>query len=310
MPLDPQVKPLLDFLASTPRDPRTLTPEELRAGYRRLAAGRRGPEVAHVEDRRLPGPAGEIPVRLYRPAAAGPLPLLVHFHGGGWTICDLETHDPSCRNLANAAGCAVLAVDYRLAPEAKFPAAVEDCYAATCWAAENAAALGADPARIAVGGDSAGANLSAVVAQLVRDRGGPRLVHQLLVYPATDLTFETPYPSQSENAEGYFLTLAMIHWFTDHYLARPEDAKNPLVSPLLARDLSGLAPATVITAELDPLRDEGEAYAAKLREAGVPVALRRWDGMIHGFFAMSDMLDRAREAVAWAGERLRASFDT
>ncbi len=310
MPLDPQVKPLLDFLATNPRNPATLTPAELRAGYRLLAAGRRGPEVAHVEERRIPGPAGEIPVRAYRPAGSRPLPLLVYFHGGGWTVCSLDTHDATCRNLANAAGCAVLSVDYRLAPEAKFPAAPEDCYAATRWAAENAAALGADAGAIAVGGDSAGGNLATVVSRLARERGGPPLAHQLLIYPATDLTFEKTYDSYVENADGYFLTLAMMHWFTDHYLAGPEDARSPLASPLLAGndELAGLPPATVLTAEFDPLRDEGEAYAARLREAGVPVEVKRWDGMIHGFFSMTDTLDRAKEAVDWTGARLRAAL--
>ncbi len=308
MPLDPQAKAILEFLNTVPRDPSTLTPAVLRAGYRALAATRSGPEVAHVEDRRVPGPAGEIPVRAYRPLGDGPFPLLVYFHGGGFVLCDLDTHDGSCRLLANAAGCAVLSVDYRLAPEAKFPAAPEDCYAATCWAAQHAATLGADPERIAVGGDSAGGSLATVVAQLVRDRGGPGLVHQLLIYPVTDLSFETPWPSHVENAEGYFLTRAMMHWFADHYLARAEDARSPLASPLLARDLTGLPPASVITAEFDPLRDEGEAYAARLRDAGTSVALRRYDGMFHGFFALTDMIDRAKEAVDWAGTRLRAAF--
>jgi acetyl esterase len=309
VPLDPQLKPVLDFLNGTARDPATLTPGELRAGYRALAAARRGPDVARVEELRTPGPAGEIPVRLYRPDASGPLPLLVFFHGGGFVLCDLDTHDATCRRLALRAGCAVLSVDYRLAPEAKFPAAPEDCWAATAWAAANAARLGVDAARIAVAGDSAGGNLAAVVAVMSRDRGGPSLVHQLLVYPVTDLVgFEVSHASYAENAEGYLLTAAMMRWFAGHYLERAGDARSPLASPLLAPDLSGLPPATLLSAEFDPLRDEGELYAERLRRAGVPVEQRRWGGMIHGFFAMTELLDAAQEAMDWSAARLRAAF--
>ena len=307
MPLHPQAEKLLSLLqGALPRDPAVLSPAALRAGYRALVAGRRGPEVEKVEDRRIPGPGGEIPVRLYRPRTRGPLPLLVFLHGGGFVVCDLDTHDPLCRLLANAVGCAVLSVDYRLAPEAKFPAAPEDCYAATCWAAENARALGTDPSRIAVAGDSAGGNLAAVVAQQVRDRSGPDLVHQLLIYPVTHHAFDTL--SYRENAEGYFLTRGMMEWFWNHYLEKPEHGRDPLASPLVAEDVSGLAPATVVTAEFDPLRDEGEAYAERLRAAGVPVELQRYDGMFHGFFAMTEMLDTAREAMEHAAGRLRAAF--
>jgi acetyl esterase len=307
MPLHPQAEKLLSLLqGALPRDPGALSPATLRTGYRALVAARRGPGVAQVEDRRIPGPAGEIPVRLYRPRASGELPLLVFLHGGGFVVCDLDTHDPLCRLLANAADCAVLSVDYRLAPEAKFPAAPEDCYAATCWAAENARLLGADPARIAVGGDSAGGNLAAVVAQLVRVRSGPPLAHQLLIYPVTHHAFDTP--SYRENAEGYFLTREMMQWFWNHYLESPEQGRDPLASPLVAEDLSGVAPATVITAEFDPLRDEGEAYAERLRAARIPVELQRYDGMFHGFFAMTEMLDTAKEALDLTAARLRAAF--
>jgi acetyl esterase len=200
-----------------------------------------------------------------------------------------------------------VAVDYRLAPEAKFPAAAEDCYAATCWIAENAAAQGFDPARIAVGGDSAGGNLAAVTAQLARDRGGPRLAHQLLVYPVIDCAFDTK--SYLENAEGYFLTREMMRWFWHHYLEKPDHAADPYASPIRARSLAGLAPATVITAEYDPLRDEGEAYAARLLQAGVPTSLTRYDGVIHGFFGMGNVIDKARTAVAQAASGLRAAFN-
>jgi len=309
MPLHPQAEKLLSLLtAALPRDPAVLSPAMLRAGYRALVAGRTGPEVAHIQDRRVPGPAGEIPVRLYQPRSGEVLPLLVFLHGGGFVVCDLDTHDPICRLLANAVGCAVLSVDYRLAPEAKFPAAPEDCYAATCWAAAHARELGADPSRVAVAGDSAGGNLAAVVAQLARERSGPTLSHQLLIYPVTHHAFDTV--SYRENGEGYLLTRGMMQWFWNHYLEKPEHGQDPLASPLVAKDVSGLAPATVITAEFDPLRDEGEAYAERLRRAGVPVELQRYDGMFHGFFAMTEMLDPAREAVEFAATRLRAAFAT
>jgi acetyl esterase len=307
MPLDPQAKQLLELLTAVlPRDPATLTPRQLRDGYREIVAARRGPVVARVEDRNVPGPAGEIPVRFYAPGHHAALPLLVYFHGGGFVVCDLDTHDSICRLLANEVGCAVLSVDYRLAPESKFPAAAEDCYAATRWAFANAADLGCDPARIAVAGDSAGGNLAAVVAQLARIRGGPRLSHQLLIYPVTDHAFDTA--SYRDNAEGYFLTRDMMRWFWGHYLVRPEDGDDPLASPLRAKDLTGLAAATVITAEYDPLRDEGEAYAARLAAAGVPTELRRYDGMFHGFFAMTEVLDAAKQSVTFAASRLRGAF--
>ena len=265
-----------------------------------------GEEVQHVEDRELPGPGGPIPTRLSRPAGDGPLPLLVYFHGGGWVLGGLASHDNVCRSLANGAGCAVLAIDYHLAPEYRFPAAVDDCYAATVWAAANAAALGCDPKRIAVGGDSAGGNLAAVISQLARDRGGPALRFQLLVYPATDAAYDTA--SYHENATGYFLELDGMRWFYDHYLEGAVDRSDPRVSPLRARDLRGLPPALVITAEFDPLRDEGEAYAGRLREAGVPVTLHRYDGMIHGFFAMGPLLDQGSQSVAEAVAALRAAL--
>jgi acetyl esterase len=200
----------------------------------------------------------------------------------------------------------VASVDYRLAPEAPFPAAPEDCYAATRHLAGHAAELGADPARVAVAGDSAGGNLAAVVAQLARARGGPRLVHQLLVYPVTDHSFDTV--SYRENAQGYLLSRDLMKWFWRHYLARPEDGASPLASPLRAPDLGGLPPATVITAGFDPLRDEGEAYAERLRGAGVPTELLRYDGLFHGFFGMGESIERARDAMQRACNALRGAF--
>jgi acetyl esterase len=262
--------------------------------------------VGQILDREIPGPQGSIPVRLYTPAGGGPLPALVFFHGGGWVLGNIEAYDTVCRALTNAAGCAVLSVDYRLAPEHKFPAAVEDCYAATRWVVANAATLNLDPARIAVGGDSAGGNLAAVIAQVARDRGGPSLVFQLLVYPVTD--YLPDLPSYAENAEGYLLTKDAMGWVWNHYLLHEAEGKNPLASPLRAADLSGLPPALIITAERDPLRDEGERYATRLQEAGVPVAVTRYDGMIHGFFSMAGMIDQGKQALAQAGAALHSAF--
>ncbi len=309
MPLDPQAAAILAELNVVKLPDLTNVPPELvRKAFRELAVrDAESVELASIENRTIPGPAGSIPVRIYRPeASTRPLPLLVYFHGGGFVLCDLDTHDPTCRALAKRAGCVVVSVDYRLAPEAKFPAAPEDCHAALRWATANAAVLGADARRVAVAGDSAGGNLAAVVSLLARERGGPALVHQLLIYPVTDCSFDTP--SYLENAEGYLLTRDMMRWFWNHYLAKPEDGAGPLASPLRAASLAGLPPATVLTAEYDPLRDEGEAYAARLREAGVPTALKRYDGMFHGFFAMTARIDRAREAVDDAARALREAF--
>jgi len=265
------------------------------------------PDVAVVKDLEVPGPAGPIPVRVYRPSERADLPVLVYLHGGGWAICSLETHDVTCRQLANGADCVVVSVGYRLAPEHPFPAAPEDCYAALGWTARHAASLGADPQRLAIGGDSAGGNLSAVVSLMARDRSGPRLCHQLLVYPVTDHAFDTD--SYRENAEGPLLTRETMKGFWGHYLAREEDGRHPYASPLRAEDVSGLPPAHVITAEYDPLRDEGEAYARRLAAAGVPVVQRRYDGMIHGFFGFSDFIDLGREAVDDVARELRHGFD-
>jgi acetyl esterase len=307
MPLDPQAKVLLDVMnsAETP-DLATLEPAVVRQLFGTIGPEAPVQEVGKVENRTIPGPDGPIPVRIYTPAGGGPHPLLVFFHGGGFVICDLDSHDGLCRALTNEAACVVVSVDYRLAPEAKFPAAPEDCYAATCWAAEHAAELGGDPARIAIAGDSAGGNLTAVTALMARDRGGPRLACQLLIYPVTDHAFDTA--SYTENAEGYMLTREMMRWFWGHYLASESDGANPLASPLRATDLTDLPPAFVITAEYDPLRDEGEAYAARLREAGVPVELVRHDGMFHGFVSMFAVLDQGKQALAVASQRLRAAF--
>ncbi|MGH0030083.1 MAG: alpha/beta hydrolase [Myxococcota bacterium] len=306
--LDPQAKALLDTMPPLP-DFDDIPLEVLRQGMsaqNSLAPGQEPEPVAKVENRTVPGPAGEVPVRVYTPEGAGPFPALVYFHGGGFVLCDLDTHDGSCRSLANGAGVVVVSVDYRLAPEHKWPAGPEDCYAATRWVVENAGEIGVDPARVAIGGDSAGGNMTAVVALMARDRGGPSLRHQLLVYPVTNHDFGTA--SYAENAEGYFLTTASMQWFWRQYLADPADGASPYASPLRADDLSGLPPALCITAGYDPLRDEGEAYAERLREAGNDVTLSRYPGMFHGFFAMGAVIDEAKRAVAEASDALRKAL--
>jgi acetyl esterase len=263
-------------------------------------------QVKTVEEHHVPVADGTIGVRLYRPSPTRPLPALVFYHGGGWVIGDLYTHDGICRAIANAAECVVASVDYRLAPERKYPAAFEDSYAALTWLAGHAPTLGVDPARLAVGGDSAGGNLAAAAALAARDRQGPRLALQLLIYPVTAHAFDTA--SYRENGEGYMLTREGMKWFWNHYLARPEDGQQPYASPLLARNLGGLAPALVITAEYDPLRDEGEAYAKRLAEAGVPVTITRYPGLVHGFIRMINVLDPAKRALDEVAAALRKAF--
>ena len=299
MPVDPHLAGLLELLATAGAPPMHQgTAEEARAAFRQLTVNGRQPQhvvpVGRVEDRVLPGPAGDLAVRVYRPEDDGPAPTVLLFHGGGWVIGDLETHDNMARSLCRDCRAVVVSVDYRLAPEAPFPAAVEDALAATRWAGEHLDELGGD-GRLAVAGDSAGGNLAAVVAQVMRDEGGPALAAQLLVYPATDVSGD--YPSRTENAEGYFLDLATMAWFMGQYAADSAAHADPRLSPLQAADLSGLPPAVVVTAEYDPLRDEGEAYAGRLREAGVPVEVRRFDGMIHGFFDMGPLSPGAQKAV-------------
>jgi len=305
MPLDPQAAAFLQMLAASNAPPlNTQTPEQAReaiAGFIALAG--EGEPVAAVENRSIPGPAGEIPVRIYTPSGQPPFPALVYYHGGGWVVGNLDMVDTVCRALANRAGSVVVSVDYRLAPEHKFPASAEDAYAAAHWVATNASTIGVDPGRIAVGGDSAGGNLAAVVSLIARDRGSPSLAYQVLVYPVTDYAFDTP--SYQANGKDYFLTTEMMEWFWNHYLRTPEDGNNPYASPLRATNLAGLPPALVITAEYDPLRDEGERYAQRLREAGVPVRQTRYDGMVHGFFTMPGTFDKAKQAVDEIAEELR-----
>jgi len=234
--------------------------------------------------------------------------VLVYYHGGGWVIGDLYTHDGLCRSITNAARCAVASVDYRLAPESKYPVPVEDSYGALRWVAANAARLALDPRRVAVGGDSAGGNLATVMALMAQERRGPALVHQVLIYPVTDHDLDTA--SYLENATGYVLTREGMRWFWTHYLAREAQGREPHASPLRAASLAGLPPALVITAEHDPLRDEGEAYAARLRDAGVPVTLTRYPGMFHGFVRMTRILDKARTALDEIAGSLQKAFAT
>ncbi len=307
MPLDPALKLVLDQLAANPGPQlHELEPAQARTFFDAMQFP--SPEIAlpSVEIRTIPGPAGEIPVRIYRPSTAATLPALVYFHGGGWVIGSLDSHDPSCRNLAKEVGCSVVSVDYRLAPEHRYPAAPEDCYAATRFVAENAAQLGIDAKRIAIGGDSAGGNLAAVVALMARDRRGPSLRFQLLLYPVTGADFTRA--SYRENAEGYLLTLKMMEWFWNHYVPDASARRGAYCAPLHAKDLAGLPPALVQTAEFDPLRDEGEAYAKRLKQAGVATTLTRYDGLIHGYFAMGGISEAAARAVREAVTALRTAL--
>lgn len=308
MPLDPQAKALMDQMAAA-KGPtiNSLSP----ADARRVTAGLFKPpaeqleKVAKIEDRKIPGPGGEIPIRVYTPEGQGPFPVLVFFHGGGWVICDLDTHDSICRALTKKAGCVTVSVDYRLAPEHKFPAGVEDCFAATRWVADHAKELNGDARRLAVGGDSAGGNLSAVISQLARDADGPRIAFQLLIYPATEAELDS---ESHKTFTNYFLTRDDIVWFWGHYLRSPADRKDPRIAPALAKSLKGLPPAFILTAEFDPLRDEGEAYGAKLRAAGVDATVKRYDGMIHGFVSLYHVLDQGRTAIDDSAAALRKAF--
>jgi acetyl esterase len=264
------------------------------------------PEPVHqVANLTIPGPGGELPLRLYRPAGQRPLPTLLYFFGGGWVLGTIDTADGVSRTLANSSGTLVAVVGYRLAPEHPFPAAIDDCYAAVRWVAGHAAEIGADPARLAVGGDSAGGNLAAAVVLLAR-AGGPALAGQLLVYPNTDQNADDE--SMRAADDPFLFNRHSVAWYRQHYLADPADVANPLASPLRAESLAGLPPALVITAEYDPLRDQGEAYARRLADAGVHVELSRYPGMAHGFFTMAGSVDASRAALEQAASALRAWF--
>ncbi len=312
--LHTQARALLEFIEQRAIPPtHTLTPQEARSVYRdrRAVLQPDPPAVAQVQALRAPGPHGPIPLRLYRPlpsalVTAGTLPVLVYYHGGGWVIGDLDTHDTLCRELANAAGCAVVAVDYRMGPEHRFPAAVDDALAATRWVHQQAAMLGLDPARLAVGGDSAGGNLAAVVALAARDAGDLPIAFQLLIYPATDMRRSAP--SHTSNGQGYLLTKDTIDYFHDHYIVDVAHDLDWRASPLLHADLSKLPPALVLTAGYDPLRDEGLAYSVRLTEAGNRASHVCFERQIHGFITMGRVLDEANTAVALCAAELRRAL--
>jgi len=305
--LDPTVRKILDAVRKLDLPPlESLTPVEARQRVTETRADLSGAmePLASIENLRIPGPGGEIPLRIYTPEMRGGAGV-VYFHGGGWVVCDLDTHDVPCSAIAHRAGAVVVAVDYRLAPEHRFPAAVEDAWAALRWVAANSSRLGIDANQLCVCGDSAGGNLAAVMALKSRDENGPRIAFQALVYPVTDLSsFETG--SYDEFAEDHYLTRSMMQWFRNHYVADSDDARNPDASPLLARDLHGLPPALVITAECDPLRDEGEAYAKRLRDAGVEVTETRYAGMIHPFFSLAGALPQALDAYQQIADAVKA----
>jgi acetyl esterase len=302
MPVDPQIQALLDLGAGVPAT-NTLSVTQARAQYEgRIRLMAQPASADAVREQVIRGPGGDLRLRIYRPPGNGPFPLLAFFHGSGFVLCSLDTHDGMCRNLCAGAGCVVVSVDYRLAPEHKYPAGLDDCVFATRWIVDHASELEGDAKRLAIGGDSAGGNLAAAAALRLRDQGGPPLVGQLLIYPVTD--YHTPgTPSYRENAEGYGLTRDTMVWFWDHYLSDASQAADPFVSPLRASDLANLPPALVQTAEYDPLRDEGDAYAAKLQAAGTPATLSRWDGMNHGFLFWVGRVDKAgdamRECCSW-----------
>ena len=310
--LDPQVRAVIDLVIKAGRPAyNQLSPKEARQLFRetRPASTPTPPTIGLVRDLAADGPVGPIPLRLYRPAevaATTALPVLVYFHGGGWVIGDLDTHDVLCRQLTAEAGVSVVSVDYRLAPEHKFPAAVEDAWAATRWIVAHASELGVDAGRLAVGGDSAGGNLAAVVALLARDLGGPAIALQALLYPVTDVSTETQ--SYRDFSEGFLLTRETMRWFFDQYLNGEADAADWRVSPLRARSLAGLPPALIVTAGFDPLRDEGDAYAVALRTAGVRVDSICYGGMIHGFAPMGRLIDTGNRAVSHIAGSLRQAL--
>ncbi|WP_440713092.1 alpha/beta hydrolase [Gordonia sp. FQ] len=304
MPLDQQAATWLAGLAGVPAL-NEMSVDDARATYRAVVeqCGLPPEEVAEIAEHRVAGPHGDVPVRVYTPKGSGLFPVLVYLHGGGWVIGDPDVVHGPCTVFANRAHAVVVSVDYRMGPEDPFPAAVDDSIAVLDWVRERAAELNIDQDRIAVAGDSAGGNLAAVVALDARDRGIP-LVGQVLIYPAVDFDLETD--SMRENGDGYFLTLDLLKWFVERYAPDPTDWR---AAPMAAADVSGVAPAYVVTAEFDPLRDGGEAYVTRLSEAGVPVIHRRYDGQIHGFAAnLAGVMDEGRAAVESIAEHLRTVF--
>lgn len=309
MTLDPKAEQFLNFVAASGAGPlHEMSHEEVRAITKmdyEQTSGELTP-VHSVADTQIPVEGGQIALRIITPFGDGPFPVVVFFHGGGWVFGDLDGYEGLMRSLAVEAKAIVVGVDYRLAPEYKFPTAVEDCYAALNWIAENIGSYNGDPRRIAVAGDSAGGTLSTVTAMLSRDRGGPPIAFQALIYPATDLSLSSK--SVNELGDGYFLTKALMVWCRDHYLRNEEDIRHPLASPLYAENLKNLPDALIIAAEYDPLRDEGKAYADQLKEAGNKVDYICYEGMIHTFITRQELFDQSKDAIAKIGTSLRKAF--
>ena len=310
MALDLQAKGFLDASAEQGAkdfsEMTVLEARSLNAGFPDIQGD--AEEVASVRDLLVRGSAGMLPARVYHPAPGETLPVLVYFHGGGWVIGSIDVVDRMARTLANSGRCVVVTVGYRVSPETKFPGPVEDCYEATSWVAEHVAELGGDPNWIAVGGDSAGANMAAAVALMARDRKGPSLAFQLLIYPTVATAKGTTFASYETNGYDYMTTKASMEWFYEHYLADPADAENPYAVPLRAKDFSGLPPAHVLTAEYDPLHDEGVAYADALAKAGVPTTTSNYEGAIHGFIWMAGVIDMGKTALNDLGKVLREAY--
>ena len=304
MPLDPQVEKMLD----RSRRFNWMDHRKARLMLDAMYLDNDPPAmIGRTRDAYIPCPWGNIRVRVYTPEGNGPFPVFVFFHGGGWVTNSIETHDSVCRHITNFSGCIVVSVDYRKPPEHKFPAPVEDAYTATQWVLDNAASLNGDPDHIAVGGDSSGGNLAAAVCLLSRDRNGPRIRQQVLIYPVTDY-YLPGTPSSVEFGAGYILDRDLQIWCWNHYLKSDEDINNPYICPLRAASFAGLPPAFIITAEYDPLRDEGELYANKLRDAGVDVKLTRYEGMVHGFIMHWHLYDKSLDALREIGQELNQAL--
>lgn len=305
MAMHPQAQALLEMMKHSPVPaPGTVDAATYRAILKQVMPPTAQPEaVAQVQNRTIPGPGGDLPVRIYTPKGTGPFPLLMFFHGGGFVVCDLDSHDNMCRALCNEASTVVVSVDYRLAPEHPYPAAPQDCYAATCWAAQHAASLQADPQRLAVAGDSAGGCLAAVVALMARDQGGPAIAHQSLIYAVTNHANDYHTPGERGS-----LDQDAMRWYWAQYLSDPAQGQDAYVSPLRARSLANLPPAAIVTAGYDPLCAEGQAYAQALQAAGNRVQHRCYEGQFHGFASMLGMLDDAREALVWLARDMQSTW--
>lgn len=307
MALDPKIKAALDMpQMQLGAPPPGVTAEMIRAATAALRVPEERVPIHAVRELTVRGAAGTLRARLYAPNSSTHLPVVVFYHGGGFVLCDLDTHDNLCRRLANGSGAAVISIEYRLAPEARFPAPLEDCYAALCDVVTRAAELGVDAGRLAIAGDSAGANLATAVCFLARDRGGPKIRYQALWYPCIDATCNST--SMHELGTGFMLSRGLMQWFWECYVETPQQLRDPLVSPLFATQLANLPPASITTAEFDPLRDEGEQYANHLQAAGIPVVVRRYNGMIHGFATMPLLTDQAVNGIADLAADLRAAL--